>query len=159
MKEYTEKELALKAEAYCVAAERCPSDVEEKLKRWGADEDMAARIVEHLCKERFLDGTRYCRFFVRDKYRFDQWGRMKIVQALRMKRLSSGEIESGLAEIDAEEYRNILRNLLEKKAKTVKAVSDYDRNQKLIRFAVGRGFTMDEIMQQIKQRVSDEYLD
>ena len=32
MKEYTEKEILNKAEAYCSAVERCPSDVEAKLK-------------------------------------------------------------------------------------------------------------------------------
>ena len=159
MKVYTEQEYKSKAEAYCSSAEHCTSEVKQKLKLWGASEEQVHAIVTFLTHERFIDDMRYSRAFVRDKYRFDQWGRMKIVQALRMKRLSSGEIESGLAEIDAEEYRNILRNLLEKKAKTVKAVSDYDRNRKLIRFAVGRGFTMDEIMQQIKQCVSDEYLD
>lgn len=159
MKEYTEKELTLKAEAYCVAAERCPSDVEEKLQKWGADSSLSSRIMEHLFKEHYLDGIRYCRFFVRDKYRFNQWGRMKISQALRMKGLAADEIEAGLAEIDMSEYENILKDLLKKKARAVKAVSGYERNQKLIRFAVGRGFTMDEILKQIKQSDPDEYMD
>ena len=79
MKEYTEKELLVKAEAYCVAAERCPSEVEDKLQKWGAEDDAKARIMARLLEERYLDGTRFCRFFVRDKYRFNQWGRMKIV--------------------------------------------------------------------------------
>lgn len=159
MKEYTEKELLVKAEAYCAAAERCPSEVEDKLQKWGAGEDVKARVMARLFEERYLDGTRFCRFFVRDKYRFNQWGRMKIVQALRMKRLSPEEIDAGLEEIDADEYDGILEDLLKKKAKSVKAASEYERNAKLMRFAAGRGFTADEIMKHIRRGGPDECVD
>lgn len=93
-----------KAEAYCSATEHCPFEVMTKLSQWGADEAMSERILLHLQKERYVDSARYCRAFVRDKYRFARWGRMKIVQALRMKHLSSEDIEAGMAEIDEEEY-------------------------------------------------------
>lgn len=159
MKEYTEKELMQKAEAYCAAAERCPSDVEGKLKGWGAAAEVGARIMAHLLEERYLDTVRFCRFFVRDKYRFNHWGRMKIIQALRMKHLSEKEIETGLEEIDPEEYDGILKNLLEKKAKEVKAASGYERNAKLLRFAAGRGFTMDEIMKHLTLAETDEHME
>lgn len=159
MKEYTEKELMQKAEAYCAAAERCPSDVEGKLKGWGAVAEVGARIMAHLLEERYLDTVRFCRFFVRDKYRFNHWGRMKIIQALRMKHLSEKEIETGLEEIDPEEYDGILKNLLEKKAKEVKAASGYERNAKLLRFAAGRGFTMDEIMKHLTLAETDEHME
>ena len=159
MKKYTEKELTLKAETYCASAERCPSDVKEKLLKWGATEAVSARIITHLFEERYLDTVRYCIFFVRDKYRFNQWGRMKIIQALRAKQLSTEEIEAGLKEIDLNEYDDILKSLLTKKAESLNATSDYDRNAKLIRFAAGRGFTMNEIMRHIKRGASDEYLD
>ena len=159
MKEYTEKELMQKADAYCAAAERGPSDVEGKLKGWGAAAEVGARIMAHLLEERYLDMVRFCRFFVRDKYRFNHWGRMKIIQALRMKRLSEKEIETGLEEIDPEEYDGILKNLLEKKAKEVKAASGYERNAKLLRFAAGRGFTMDEIMKHLTLAETDEHME
>ena len=145
MKEYTENELRNKAEVYCLAAERCPSEVEAKLQQWGASPETSAHILEHLQKERFVDTARFCRAFVRDKYRFNQWGRMKIIQALRMKQLSSEAITGGIAEIDEEEYARCLRALLQGKARGLKASSDYERNGKLIRFAMGRGFEMDAI--------------
>lgn len=159
MKEYSEKELTLKAEAYCSSAERCPTDMEEKLKQWGAGEDVLARVMAHLFKERYLDASRFCRFFVRDKYRFNQWGRMKIAQALRMKRMDRADIETGLEEIDEEEYTEILEKLLQQKARSIKAKTPYERNTKLIRFAVGRGFTMDEVMRHVKQVDADAYFD
>lgn len=150
MKEYTEKELKNKAEAYCSVAERCPSDLEIKLKGWGASAEITASVMEHLFKEKYLDTIRFCRAYVRDKYRFNQWGRVKIAQSLRMKGLANDEIDAGMDEIDEEEYNGILRELLMQKQKNIKADSDYERNSKLIRFAIGRGFTMQEIMKFVK---------
>ena len=151
MKEYTEAELKCKAETYCSGAERCPSEVEKKLIQWGGTSETIETIMLHLFKERYLDTARYCRFFVRDKYRFNQWGRMKISQALRMKQLSSNDINVAMDEIDDEEYHAILATLLKQKARSIKSATIYERNAKLIRFAVGRGFLMDEILQHIKQ--------
>ena len=156
MKEYTEAELKYKAEAYCSGAEHCPSEVEKKLVQWGGTSETIESIMLHLFKERYLDTARYCRFFVRDKYRFNQWGRMKISQALRMKQLSSNDIDVAMNEIDDEEYHSILVSLLKQKARSIKAGTAYERNAKLIRYAVGRGFLMDEILQHVKQIEQDE---
>ena len=79
------------------------------------------------------------------------------MQALRMKHLSTDEIAAGLEEIDEEEYTDILKRLLKQKAKSVKGNTEYERNTKLIRFAIGRGFTPEEVMRQIKQPDADDY--
>lgn len=153
MKELTEKELINKAEAYCSSVEICPSDMEMKLKGWGASPEVTAAVMSHLFKEKYLDTIRFCRAYVRDKYRFNQWGRVKIVQSLRIKGLSSDEINAGLEEIDEDEYCGILNRLLTQKQKTIKASSDYERDTKLIRFAVSRGFTVQEVMRFIKSDI------
>ena len=76
--------------------------------------------------------------------------RVKIAQALRMKGLTSEEINAGMEDIDEDEYNSILQSLLKQKLKSIKAETDYERNAKLIRFAAGRGFTMQEIMKFVK---------
>lgn len=159
MKEYTENELKYKAEAYCSTTEHCPSEVISKLNLWGADDVVTEHILEHLKKERYLDTQRFCKAFVRDKYRFARWGRMKIAQALRQKQLSSEDIAAGLDEIDETEYCENLKELLRQKSKTVSGKNEYERNTKLIRFAVGRGFTVDEVLRYIKQKDPDEFMD
>lgn len=156
MKELTEPELRNKAEVYCSAAERCPSEIERKLADWGASGESISRIIRHLTHERYLDTARYCKAFVRDKYRFTHWGRIKIAQALRMKGLSSEDIALGMEEIDEDEYHEILSRLLLQKRKDIKGKNEYERNTKLIRFAIGRGFSMDEVLRHIKS-ADDEY--
>lgn len=84
---------------------------------------------------------------------------MKITQALRQKQLSSEDIAAGLDEIDETEYCENLKELLRQKSKTVSGKNEYECNTKLIRFAVGRGFTVDEVFRYIKQTDPDEFMD
>lgn len=157
MRELTETEMRAKAEAFCAAAEHCPSEVREKLSRWGADDDAQERILGHLTKEKYIDTARYCKAFVRDKYRFAHWGRIKIAQMLRMRGLAAEDIAAGMEEIDEEEYSLILKDLLRKRQKSITGRNDYERNAKLIRFAAGRGFATSEILRHIKG--ADDELD
>jgi regulatory protein len=56
-----------------------------------------------------------------------------------------------MEEIDEGEYREVLLSLLRKKLPAIKAKNDYERNGKLIRFAAGHGYCMDEILLCLKQ--------
>lgn len=150
-RECTEDMARLKAEAYCSAAEHCKDDVYRKLEQWGVSVEARGSIIDHLVKERFIDEQRYATAFVRDKYRFNQWGRIKIVQALRMKHIASGCISVAMEEVDDEEYLSILTSLLQKKRKGVKGANEYERNGKLIRFAAGHGYDMEEILRCMKR--------
>lgn len=159
-KECSENEARNKAEAYCSSVERCVAEVEAKLDQWGATPEIIEKVIKHLLAEKYIDQKRYSSAFVRDKYRFNQWGRVKIAQALRMKRIPADIINLGMEEIDEQEYHDILSALLEQKKKSVKAKTEYERNGKLIRFAIGRGFEMEAILRCVKQADYDEgYMD
>lgn len=159
-RECTEEEGRIKAEAYCSVAERCADDVLRKLEQWGVPKTAHESIVAYLVKERYIDERRYACAFVRDKYRFNQWGRIKISQALRMKYLASDDISTALDEIDEDEYEAILTSLLQKKQRSIKASTEYERNGKLIRFAASHGYDMGEILRCMKRMgCEDEYMD
>ena len=146
-KEMTEQEAFLQLAALCAQAEHCEQEMRDKLKRWGFDESVQNRIIERLVRERYIDNERYARAFVKDKIRYNKWGRRKVQQALWLKRIDKDIQQRVLDEIDNQEYLNVLRPLLKQKRKTVRAESDYELNQKLVRFALGRGFTFDIIRQ------------
>lgn len=149
--ECTVEEARLKAEAYCAMSEHCTDDVCRKLEQWGAPLAAYDSILEHLKKEKYVDDARYAIAFVKDKYRFNQWGRMKIVQALRLKQIASVEINQALEEIDDTEYSDILMSVIRRKLPTIKAVNDYERKGKLVRFAAGRGYEVEKILQCLKR--------
>ena len=103
--------------------------------------------MARLIKERYVDDERYAQAFVKDKIRYNKWGRRKVEQTLWQKHIGEDIRNRVLDEVDDDEYLSVLRPLLKQKRKTIKANSDYELNQKLMRFAVGRGFTFDIIRQ------------
>jgi regulatory protein len=146
-KEITEQEAFLQLAALCAQAEHCQQEMRDKLKRWDIDETTQERIIQRLVRERYVDDERYARAFVKDKIRYNKWGRRKVQQGLWLKRIDPEIQQHVLDEIDDNEYLGVLRPLLRQKRNTVKAQNDYELNQKLVRFAYGRGFTFEIIRQ------------
>ena len=147
MKQKTEQDAYLTLAALCAQSEHCQWEMLEKMRRWEMDEAAQARVMERLVKERYVDDERYATAFVKDKVRYNKWGRRKVEQALWQKHISEDIRQSVLNEMDDEEYLAVLRPLLKQKRRSIKAQSDYEMNQKLMRFALGRGFTFDLIRQ------------
>ena len=146
-KAITEQEAYLQLAALCAQAEHCQQEMRDKMRRWELDETAQNRIVARLVKERYVDDERYARAVVKDKIRYNKWGRRKVQQALWMKRIDTDIQQQVLDEIDEKEYLDVLRPLLKQKRKSIKAESDYELNQKLLRFALSRGFGFDIIRQ------------
>ena len=147
MKQKTEQEAYLTLAALCAQAEHCQHELTEKMRRWEMDDAAQARVMERLVSERYVDDERYARAFVKDKVRYNKWGRRKVEQALWQKHIADDIRQQVLDEVDDEEYAAVLRPLLKQKRRSVRARSDYELTMKLIRFALGRGFTMDVIRQ------------
>ena len=161
-KEMTEQEAYLQLAALCAQAEHCQQEMRDKMRRWELDETVQNRIIDRLIKERYVDDERYARAFVKDKIRYNKWGRRKVQQSLWMKRIDADIQQRVLDEIDEKEYLDVLRPLLKQKRKSIKAESDYELNQKLLRFALGRGFGFDIIRQCLdvgEEDYSDEMAD
>ena len=147
MKVKTEQEAYLQLAALCAQAEHCEQEMRDKMKRWEIDATTQDSIIARLVKERYIDNERYARAFVKDKIRYNKWGRRKVQQALWMKRISDDIQQRVLDEIDEKEYLDVLIPLLKQKRKTIKAKNDYELNQKLVRFALSRGFDFGIIRQ------------
>ena len=146
-KEMTEQEAYLQLAALCAQAEHCQHEMLEKMRKWELSEAVQARVMARLVKERYVDDERYARAFVKDKIRYNKWGRRKVQQALWLKHIENAIQQTVLDEVGDDEYLTVLKPLLKQKSKSIKAESDYERNQKLVRFALGRGFTFDIIRQ------------
>lgn len=148
----TEQQILTKLTAACSKAEHCKEDMRRKMERWEVDEDIQEKVIDYLVKERYIDEERYARYFIRAKKEYNHWGERKIEQALYMKRIPKDIYEPLLKEICNNDFRDILKSLLQNKKRSIKASSDYELRGKLIRFAMQRGFTYDQIME-----VLDDY--
>ena len=156
-KDMTEQEAFLQLAALCAQAEHCQQEMRDKMRRWELDETAQNRIIDRLIKERYVDDERYARAFVKDKIRYNKWGRRKVQQGLWQKHIDADIQQRVLDKIDEKEYLDILRPLLKQKRKNIRAASDYELNQKLARFALSRGFTFDIIRQCLDVDDESEY--
>lgn len=146
-----QSEAFYRAAALCSRAEKCSADILTKLSHWGVGEVDAGVVLKQLIEEKYVDDERFARSFVKDKFRFNKWGRIKIAYQLRGKQVDSNTIDLAITEIDDEAYWETLIQLVAEKNRSVKESNPYERKAKLIRFAQSRGFEMDLIYQAIEE--------
>jgi regulatory protein len=151
------KEAIVKAQNICAEQEKCEYDIRKKLYDWKlpvTDHDV---IIESLLKDKFIDEKRYAQFYVKDKFYFNKWGKIKIEYALKQKNISSENIKNALDEIPEIDYHNLLENELIKKIKTLKDKDEYTIKSKLIRFAISRGFENGKVFDMVSTIIEKYY--
>lgn len=139
------EEFFLKASYYCSLSEHCIKKVRDKLVQWETPSEFIDPIIEKLLEQDYINEERFSKAFVKDKFRFNHWGRIKIQTHLRALEISSENIAKAMEEINEDEYVEILDEIVEKKRKTIKKGTDYEIRAKLLRHALSRGFEYDLI--------------
>ncbi len=134
------KDALLQAAHFCAYQERTIQDVKKKLHSWDVSPEDTEAIIQRLIEDGYLSDQRYAQSFARGKFRTRQWGRLKIEQEMRRKGLESEDRKTGLEEIDENQYLQSLKSLLSKKAASLKDTDPRVRKQKLVRFALGKGY-------------------
>lgn len=141
-----------KAQAICSKSEKCESDIIKYLIKFDLSEDDIGQIVKELISEKYIDNSRYAKFYVNDKFKFNKWGKTKIRYSLRQKQIDDYIINNVLLQIDDDVYLDTLKSILEQKYCTIKKSND-DVKTKLVllRFGISRGFEYGLIMNIINE--------
>lgn len=134
----------------CSQKECSPYDISQKLMRLGLSGQARVEIVNQLKSNNYLNEERYTRSFVNDKLRFNKWGRKKIEINLRQKQITQSVINDVFSDYSDSTLNQSLQPLLENKWKSVKGNSEYEKTGKLIKYALGRGFEMKDILNCLK---------
>lgn len=137
---------------YCAVAERSRFDVRKKLMEWDVEETRIEEILESLLREGFISDSRYAQAYASDQWRFQQWGRLKIRQALMVKLIPSGEIEKALDLLPSEAYHRMILQELEKKWKDLGRTKGVVVGQKVLAFARQRGYEDDFIFPWLEEK-------
>ncbi len=137
----TQHQAQLKAESYCVYQERAQQEVRDKLYSWGLHENILANLIA----DNFLNEERFAIAYCNGKLRMKGWGKVKIKQALKAKRVSEQLIKIAFKQIDLDEYEQILNHIIDKKLREISGKDRYAVKNKVYQFALSRGFESDLI--------------
>ena len=128
----------------CSRREYCYADVLKKAKdALDGDAQAAKEVADVLVEDKYVDDLRYASAFARDKSAIQGWGEVKIRYMLSAKGVSRDVIDKALEEIDQDKADSRLEKLLQNKLKSLK--DDPQCRLKLLRFALGRGYSYDEV--------------
>jgi regulatory protein len=140
---------------YCNYQERCHKEVRNKLYEIGCKTQEVNEIIAYLIEQNFLNEERFARSYARGKFWIKQWGRNKIIQQLKLKKISDYCIKKAMTEIDEEDYEKILNKNAEKKWQELRTERNPRIKQaKLYRFLVQRGFESSIIIRAIEKLIT-----
>ncbi len=148
------KEQALqKLRQYCAYSERCHADVVSKLYNlnvWKKDHD---EIIATLIEENYLNEERFAIAFAGGHFRQKQWGRNKILQHLKLKKISAYCIKKAMKEIEDEEYNKVFKKLFQKKWDSLKGERNrFVKMKKTSDYLIHKGFETELINELFKQQ-------
>ena len=140
------KEALEKAASFCAYQERCQQEVRKRLIENKFDEEDIDEVMIILIQEGFIDEVRFAKAFCGGKFRVNKWGKRKITQHLKHKKISDYCIRKGLEEINQGDYLTVMEKLIEKKSALVKDKNQYVRKHKIVNFMVGKGYEHELIL-------------
>jgi regulatory protein len=140
-----------KLEAYCAYQERCEQEVRNKLAKLTVPMELHGEVFQYLREQGFLDDARFAKTYARSKLRMNKWGKLKILQGLKQKGLREPHISNALKALDWDDYYDTIRTLLAQKGRLLKDPEGYQRQQKLVKFLVGKGFEPNLVWEVLKE--------
>ncbi len=149
LKKLTPNEALIKAQRFCVYQERCQSEMRDKLYEWGLYTDAVENIIAHLITDNYINEERFSKAYAGGKFRIKKWGRVKIIQELKKRKISDYCIKEAIREIDELDYMKTLKEIIAKKLKEKSKEKPQIRSHKVAQYAISRGFEGDFVWEEL----------
>lgn len=144
------KAAIIKAERYCAYQERAQQEVRDKLYDWGLKSYEVEEVITELILNNFLNEERFAMAYVSGKFKIKKWGKIKIKQGLKLKRIPDKMIKDALNSIDFDDYLVAILDTAVKKLRVLNEKDAFKRKYKLMTFLQSKGFENDLIFEVLK---------
>jgi regulatory protein len=148
---YSVKEAIQKIEFFCSYQERCHDEVVTKLRSMKMDSDEIDQIMAHLIASNFLSEERFACSFARGKHRIKHWGKIRITNELKFKKISQTLINTALKEITSEEYLETFHALAERNWEAIREANTLKKRKKFCDYMLRRGFESNLVYDKVKE--------
>ena len=142
---FSREQAKIKAESYCAYQERSQFEIRNKLYEWGLYQRDVEEIISELIELNFLNEERFALAYSLGKFRIKGWGKIKIRQGLKLKRIPDKLIIKSLKSIEYDDYLMMLKKILQKKSNTISEKDPFKKRYLLTRFASSKGYESDLI--------------
>jgi regulatory protein len=150
------KEAIHKIEHFCAYQERCHDEVVQKLRTMKMDSNEIDEILAHLIQENYLNESRFACSFARGKHRIKFWGKVRIVNELKFRNISTYNINLALKEITAEEYETNFNALAERNWHSIKESNTLKKRKKCCDFLLRKGYESNLVYEKVKELESEK---
>jgi len=140
-----------KCRSFCSYQDRSLGEAKAKLQSWHIRDNVSEKIIKTLKKEDVINEERFCRSFVRGKFRINKWGKNRIMFELIKKGIPELMVQIGLDEIDDKEYSKTIAKLIKTKYKELKKKDSANPKGKIARYMIAKGFESSLIWTEINK--------
>jgi regulatory protein len=135
-----DKKILAKLQRFCSYRERCKKEVQEKLRALKVVSTDFNLYIEALEEQNFLNEKRFAFAYANDKFKLNKWGKIKIAMQLKSFQIDGDLIRMALDNIDEEEYRAVVKNLIDRYQPKLKGIKPHEKKQQLLKYLYGKGF-------------------
>lgn len=153
----TKEQAIQKLKQFCGYQERCHLDVKQKLYSLRVPAKLHDEIISALIEEDYLNEERFARQYAGGKFRMKGWGRQKILQRLKEKRVSPYLLKAALSEISEADYEAALTDAAIRKYESLKGEQYLVRRKKTLDYLLQKGFEMDLSLRTIDQIAKNKH--
>lgn len=145
------EDILQKMEYYCSYQERCHIEVSEKLRSFVLNQDEKDRIIVHLIESNFLNEERFALVFSISKFHQKKWGKIRIKNELKARKISDYLVTKALKEIPSEEYEMTFETLAEKHWESITEKNDLKKRKKFCDYLLRKGWESERIYEKVKE--------
>ncbi|MFT6749401.1 MAG: regulatory protein [Flavobacterium sp.] len=113
-KSLTNKEILKKMEHFCAYQERCHEEVNSKLYDFVLSEQEKNEIIYELIQNNYINEERFASLFTLSKFHQKKWGKIRITNELKFRKISAYLIKKSIVEIPEGEYYDTFETLSER---------------------------------------------
>jgi regulatory protein len=139
---------------YCAYQERAHTEVTQKLYSFGLYSSQVEEILAWLITENYLNEERFAIAFAGGKFRVKKWGKIKIKQHLKVKKVSEYSINKAIMLIGEDDYFRTLKRLIKQKWDTISAKNDFEKRHKIAQFVINKGYEPETVWRLLKSIIN-----
>jgi regulatory protein len=148
-KALTNNEILKKMEHFCAYQERCHNEVESKLYDFYLTEDEKSEIIFELMQHNYLNEERFASLFTISKFHQKKWGKIRITNELKFRKISAYLIKKSIAEIPISEYAETFEILSEKTWETIREKNKSKKRKKFCDSLLRKGWESEWIYKKV----------